>query len=65
MERIAASLIFSTPTPLSGDPSGQVCCKVVPVLGLSVEDSYRDFIGERIIVPGPVLNETSRKEMQT
>jgi len=33
--------------------------------GLSVEDFYRDFLGEGIIVPGPVLNETPRKEMQT
>jgi hypothetical protein len=50
---------------LSGLPFGSGVLRGRTFGGLNVEDSYCDFIGEGIIVPGPVLNETPRKEMQT
>jgi hypothetical protein len=65
MECIAATFVFSTPTPLSGLAFGSDVLRGSTFEGLSVEDSYRDFIGEGIIVPGPVLNETQSKEIQT
>jgi hypothetical protein len=65
VERNAASFVFSTATPLSGLAFGSDVLRGSTFGGLNVEDSYCDFIGEGIIVPGPVLNETPRKEMQT
>jgi hypothetical protein len=66
-----STFVFSPSTSLSGLAFGSDVLRGSTFGGLNVEDSFRvesgycDFIGEGIIVPGLVLNETPSKEMQT